>query len=537
MSEKETTSTTRIFKSCLDIVKGFSKQNNISDSQQISIIVETYKHLAPANTRMDGFIYDHFIKEDQEEKRFTYETLYNLYKYAINKNSNLKDYYYFSATLSKIFIVTQYVETHMEIDDDYDGGPRVVSSKETIRFLTGEKYEEFSTIGEELIKSAKAAYKNDIYGKNLDDHIYMICATNQNLQILFMDEFIINREQSLYECLKNMSDDFPRQGSCPYASFTDYFGVKDRIKVVLMDYYQNPNSFLISNSITESFICDLLDILHIQVGNSKKEVYSKSVVSALKIAKEVAKLEKFKESYTGYFKSKLESKNSNLLDAIQEDIEMFDKDVVSNHTLAEFSLRVPKQLCYQTLANNCNFLEFSNIRQVVNSDFLNIFWPALKYIIEKDKLPLLLNPNSIIEYGGNKNFISEYDFFTGCYIEEKDNPFVIKITEQNRARLQCSISYKKDNTDIDFDIDFEILDKLQSIITSNQNSFGNIFNSSTGSSIKIANNGSMCFYSKALSICIDKNIAHKFYEVIDILKKSKQYEDILIVNRLHNGQI
>ena len=91
MSEKETTSTTRIFKSCLDIVKGFSKQNNISDSQQISIIVETYKHLAPANTRMDGFIYDHFIKEDQEEKRFTYETLYNLYKYAINKNSNLKD--------------------------------------------------------------------------------------------------------------------------------------------------------------------------------------------------------------------------------------------------------------------------------------------------------------------------------------------------------------------------------------------------------------------------------------------------------------
>ena len=127
--------------------------------------------------------------------------------------------------------------------------------------------------------------------------------------------------------------------------------------------------------------------------------------------------------------------------------------------------------------------------------------------------------------------------FTGCYIEEKDNPFVIKITEQNRARLQCSISYKKDNTDIDFDIDFEILDKLQSIITSNQNSFGNIFNSSTGSSIKIANNGSMCFYSKALSICIDKNIAHKFYEVIDILKKSKQYEDILIVNRLHHGQI
>ena len=42
---------------------------------------------------MDGFIYDHFIKEDQEEKRLTYETLYNLYKYAINKNSNLKDYY------------------------------------------------------------------------------------------------------------------------------------------------------------------------------------------------------------------------------------------------------------------------------------------------------------------------------------------------------------------------------------------------------------------------------------------------------------
>ncbi|WP_294964087.1 hypothetical protein [Sulfurimonas sp.] len=539
MKDDNSTVTVRISRVCMDFVKNFASKNDVSNSEQINTIVKTYEHFSPSNIVMDGFINERYKQKNKIEERFTYETLYILYRYAIKKNNKYKDYYHFSAILSKWMITTYYIETHMEIYEEYDGGPNAKNSRETARFLLGEKFEDFIKIAKNIIQQAqKVEYDDNIYGERLTDYIYMLCLSNKKLEILFLDDCVKTREKMLFDLTEKLKDNFSKElSSQPYISFQDFFGVKHIISKILIDYYQAPKSFIIPSYVSESFICDLLDNLHRIIYAQRRDPYSKSITAALKIGLEVAKLEMYESSYHNYFANKLESKEKNLLNALQEDINTFQKDEIVNNVTAEFVTRVPLQVCQQTLSAGCNFLEFSKARQSVNQNFLDIFWPTLKYIIEKDSLPLLLNPNKVIEYGGDKNFINEYGLFKGSYITSDNNPFTIYAYENNFKQLRCSIKYKKDDYSFNCELDIETINKLEVLMRLQKEYLNTVFTSKLGVTVEIEAKGSIYFRGKNFNISINKNISNKFYEVIKKFKHSKDYENILIANRLHHGEL
>ncbi|RXJ77511.1 hypothetical protein [Arcobacter sp. F2176] len=539
MLDRNTTVTIRIAKNCMDFVKSFARKNDLSDSEQISTIVKTYEHLMPSHIRMEGFIYDNYKLKDKGEDLFAYETLYMLYTYLVKKNKKYEDYYNFAATLSKWIIVVHYIEGHIEITEDYDGGQFAKNAKEVARFLFGEKLECFEDLAANIIKKVLEAKNNDsIYSEKLVNYIYILCLSENKFEMLFHDEYIITREKILFRITKELKNNFKNNMySRPYGSFQDLFGIKHTISKILVDYYQKPKNFLIINSISESFICDLLNNLHHLLSMSSVTPYSHTITAALKITHEVAKLEMYKTSYYNYFTNKLESEEIDLLSALQDDICNFEKKEIINNMIAENAARVPYQLLEQTLSNGCNFLDLSSVRQSINENFLDIFWPTLKYIVDEDELPLLLNPNKAIEYGGEKSFINDYGYFKGSYISHKDNPFSIKVYINNLRQLSCTLIYEKDDYTFDFELDIETINKLEVLINDNDNNSNVIATSSSGVSVKIELDKEVSFRGERFDIQINKNISNKLHEIIRKFKNSKDFDDILIVNRLHHGEL